>query len=870
MTKKLYPGIGQAVAERTILRKKDNGKLENWGDVAERVALGNSLLCKDKSEQEQEYQILKKHIENGVLLMSGRHLQHGDKDQPTRNMELFCNCAVTNNSFTLFYLLMNGSGVGRSYDDDLMLIDWSLAPSVRCVLSETHKDYEWGVDESVRDAKRKKYKDVIWYDVPDTREGWAKALEQWETLAYKNTIAGHKKHTLILDFSGVRPKGSPIAGMQGRPASGPKPLMKAFSNCNDICQTSMARWEQSMYIDHYFADCVLLGGARRSSRMSTKSWRDKTVLDFIRVKRPSEYHNKYLEEVTAEQIRLGYKPSTFLWSSNNSVAVDQEFWDLVKSNKNTALAKHAKAVFKLITQCSYGDGTGEPGIINEDKFNKDKRSLEKTTAKDLYGSSKYVMDDTSFDYLNELYDICINKDNCVIVNPCVTDDTIIKTSEGFKMVKDLIRTPFLAQVANKHYRSKGFYKTGDKIVFELTTKNGRSIKATKEHMFLVNRDKKHDWVELKDICKNDQLVLNDSLDYDEVESVIEQGIETVYDCSVEDVHCFDANGLIAHNCGEIQIFIFGGYCVIADVVPYHAKTLDEAEEAFRAAVRSLMRVNTMPCLFKNEVDRTNRIGVAMTGVHEFAWKFFKLGFRDLLDETKSIEFWNTIARFNAACIDEAIKYAKLTGREVPMTILTIKPSGTISKLFGLSEGWHLPSMAYYVRWVQFRNDDPLVEKYKLHGYPTRKLNTYQNTTIVGFPTNIEITNLDIGNKLVTAAEATPEEQYKWLKLGEKYWINGFVDHTKGNQISYSLKYKPDLVSYDEFADMLYHHQKDIKCCSVMPQEKDSSYEYLPEEMVSYSEFLALKENIDKKMKEDIDFAHLNCENGACPVDFKKD
>jgi hypothetical protein len=36
-----------------------------------------------------------------------------------------------------------------------------------------------------------------------------------------------------------------------------------------------------MFVDHYFAECVLVGGARRAARMSTKSWRDKNVLSYI-------------------------------------------------------------------------------------------------------------------------------------------------------------------------------------------------------------------------------------------------------------------------------------------------------------------------------------------------------------------------------------------------------------------------------------------------------------------------------------------------------------------------------------------------------------------------------------------------------------
>ena len=750
MAKDFYPGMGQAVAERTILRKKRDGEFEtweSWDDVAYRVALGNSLLCLDPLEQETERLAMYKHIANANTLMSGRHLQHGDEEQPNRNQEVFTNCSTSSSSFLLFYLLMNGSGVGRCYDDDMMLVDWDNAPTVRCVLDHTHPDFDYSAHESVRDAKHKygTGRDVMWFEVPDDREGWSKALEILEIAAFEKI---HKDKVLILDFSKVRPKGSPIKGMQNRPASGPVPLMNAFAKAMTIRGAGLARWKQAMYIDHYFAECVLVGGARRAARMSTKYWRDRSVLEFIVVKRPVEYNGKGLEDVI--RIRKEQTPMAFLWSSNNSITVDDEFWRLLALTPgdeefNSDDAKHARKVFDLTTTAAYADGTGEPGFINAHRLHQSSKHIETLGKGEYVGSAKYQVNEDTQLYLDRLMRRAKKKPYFMIVNPC----------------------------------------------------------------------------------------------------------------------------------GEITLALWGGFCVIADVVPFHTSTLDEAEDAFRVTTRALMRVNLMDSIYKKEVTRTNRIGVGMTGLHEFAWKFFRYGFYDLIDEERSKDFWMTLARFKRAVQDEAKKYAKKLGVRVPHTDTTMKPAGTTSKLFGLTEAAHLPAMAFYMRWVQFRLDDPLVETYRKAGYPTRVLTQYKNTVIVGFPTSPVISTLGLEDKLVTAAQATPEEQYQWLMLLEKYWIRGIdeegnpLESDTGNQISYTLKYDPKVVSYEAFAKTIRDYQSQVKCCSVMPQEDTSSYEYLPEESVTKAQYEAVSAQIRQVVEEDVDKAHVDCPNGACPVDFRK-
>lgn len=726
------PGMGEAVAHRTIARLID-GKRETWEEIAERVAKGNVLLD-HRGRYNEEFHPLHHHLRQASILMSGRHLQHGDIDQPTRNLEVFSNCSTAAASFLTFYLLLNGSGVGRCYDDAMMAVDWRRMPLAVPTIDLGHSDVVNGYVQNAISLAQAQHlfagREQVIYEVPDSREGWAKAIEQIERMAHGD----HHQTVLLLDFSKVRCKGSPIKGMQNRPASGPASLMNAIQNVARLRDADMEPWRAAMYADHFLAECVLVGGARRAARMATKSWRDHSVLEFISIK------------------RSGTPGVSHLWSSNNSVTVDEEFWKLAlatpedlrhESFETRRLAKHAKRVLEAVTSHSYHDGTGEPGLINVNKLTAKNEGLEVYDDGMFAGSSRYQIDEASAPLMQELVSNCRAMQYEYIVNPC----------------------------------------------------------------------------------------------------------------------------------GEIVLYLLGAYCVIGDCVPYHARDLDDAEDAFRTMTRALIRTNLLDSLYGKEVRRTNRIGVGITGLHEFAWKFFGYGWKDLIDEARSMDFWMTLSRFKRAVDDEAESYAQALGVSVPHTNTTMKPAGTTSKLFGLSEAAHLPAMREYLRYVQFRSDDPLVQDYRDRGYPTKQLQTYGGTTVVGFPTQLEICKLGMGDKLVTAPEATPEEQYQFLRLLEKYWIVGVDEHgvalksDTGNQISMTMKYDPKVVSYEEFVRTLTAGQPTIRCCSVMPSGDTTQYEYQPETPVSREEYERIVAQIDAAAKEDVGLEHVDCSSGACPISF---
>src|SRR5690606_35035566 len=112
------------------------------------------------------------------------------------------------------------------------------------------------------------------------------------------------------------------------------------------------------------------------------------------------------------------------------------------------------------------------------------------------------------------------------------------------------------------------------------------------------------------------------------------------------------------------------------------------EDSVRLGVRFLMRTNLMDALSADEVPRTNRMGIGPTGLHEWAWMRFGLAFDDLLDPARSAPFWAMLERLSQAAKEEGDAYAAELGLVPPLTVTTVKPAGTTSKLFGLTEGAH--------------------------------------------------------------------------------------------------------------------------------------------------------------------------------------
>jgi len=268
------------------------------------------------------------------------------------------------------------------------------------------------------------------------------------------------------------------------------------------------------------------------------------------------------------------------------------------------------------------------------------------------------------------------------------------------------------------------------------------------------------------------------------------------------------------------------------------------------------------------------MGIGPTGLHEWAWMRFGLAFDDLLDEARAAPFWAMLARLSDAAKEEGARYAEQLGLPAPFTVTTVKPAGTTSKLFGLTEGAHLPARRQYLRWVQFRgrrgesgwaaDSDALLPEYEARGYPVRALQSFPGMAIVGFPTLPLIQRLGIGDRLVTAPGATPEEQYRWLGLLERHWLG---EH-RGNQVSYTLKIATDRVGLEDFRALLRAHQPHLRCCAVLPSrpDRDLGYEYLPEEEVAEDRFRTIVAAIrDPGIAEAVDLARLQCEAGVCPI-----
>ncbi len=101
------------------------------------------------------------------------------------------------------------------------------------------------------------------------------------------------------------------------------------------------------------------------------------------------------------------------------------------------------------------------------------------------------------------------------INPCLSGDTWIHTTQGAKQVNELVNKKFTAIVNGKHFDSteSGFFSTGVKSLLSLETNNGNNLKLTNNHKLLkvLKRTSKKiytDWVEANQLTVGDEILLS--------------------------------------------------------------------------------------------------------------------------------------------------------------------------------------------------------------------------------------------------------------------------------------------------------------------------------------------------------------------------
>ena len=277
-------------------------------------------------------------------------------------------------------------------------------------------------------------------------------------------------------------------------------------------------------------------------------------------------------------------------------------------------------------------------------------------------------------------------------------------------------------------------------------------------------------------------------------------------------------------CGEQSLESFE-LCNLVETFPSRHDSLDDYKRTLKYAymyAKTVTLISTHDPRTNAVMFRNRRIGMSQSGIIE---QINKVGFREHLDWCDSgydtIRLWDLVYS-DWLCVPKSRK------------VTTVKPSGTVSLLPGVTPGIHFPHSEFYIRRIRLSSNSALVKIMKEAGYRVVPCEYERDQTmVVEFP--VHEPNFDRSKDQVSIWE-----QFELAAAMQAKWSD--------NQVSVTITVRPQ----DE-ADLphaLAMYEKRLKAVSFLPLRGDKVYKQAPYEQITKEQFDKMREKI-KDIKYDV-------------------
>jgi hypothetical protein len=335
--------------------------------------------------------------------------------------------------------------------------------------------------------------------------------------------------------------------------------------------------------------------------------------------------------------------------------------------------------------------------------------------------------------------------------------------------------------------------------------------------------------------------------YSKVKSISYIGMETVYDCTVPEISCFDSNGIITHNCFEISFsplyFQYDDKSIVERVMNSDETLLDE--EGFKTAISccNLVEINGAVMKDKKTFFETCK-AASIAGTLQAGYVDFK-HIEDILEETiiisqkeallgVSITGWtNQPWLFNAEILREGANIvietnkitSKLIGINESARLTTVKPSGNASVILGCASGIHPEHSERYFRVMQL-NKETETAKWLLENMPYMLEEGVYSETYSDYAVFVPIENI---KGTLYKNDLQGVKHLELIKLVQENWVQAGT--VKENNIIPTLRHNVSntviIDNYDEITDYIYDNQNSFDAVSFLSIFGDKDWNQSP-------------------------------------------